>query len=219
MTKRELIDEIVAINQSASPRFLSRFDDEQLGEYLTHLRILETPRLTGSAERYEKYFRNCPKIRSPRPAWRTEPERVEEIAADDYEEDFEPPEAPTTFEALDDQSVGHAEREQLLAEPLDLEGDLEGDEELEGQFEQGPWPVEAAAVESPSEDEPADTPEPFHAPEAPIAAEEPEENTDDAEVAPPAPAVATVGARTGKSENQTGPLFANSEEDSESWLY
>jgi len=56
MTKRELIDEIMTINRSASPRFLARFEDVQLDEYLAHLRVLDTPRLSGSSERYEKYL-------------------------------------------------------------------------------------------------------------------------------------------------------------------
>ncbi len=83
MTKREMIDEILAINVSAEPQFLARFADEQVLEYLTHLRVLSTPRLTGNADRYEKYFRNIPRIAATRPQWRRDTERVEEIAIDD----------------------------------------------------------------------------------------------------------------------------------------
>ena len=68
MTKRQLIDEIVAINHSAAPAFLAEFEDTQLTEYLGHLRLVGTPRLTGNSQRYDKYFRNCPTIPSDGPA-------------------------------------------------------------------------------------------------------------------------------------------------------
>jgi hypothetical protein len=83
MTKREMIDEILAINLSAEPQFLARFADEQIFEYLTHLRVLSTPRLTGNADRYEKYFRNFPKSAGTRPQWRAETRQAEEIPADE----------------------------------------------------------------------------------------------------------------------------------------
>ncbi|MCK5113291.1 MAG: hypothetical protein KAR11_00825 [Phycisphaerae bacterium] len=44
MTKRELIDEIMEINISAGPGFLSRFSDNELKEYLQHLQIIQEPR-------------------------------------------------------------------------------------------------------------------------------------------------------------------------------
>jgi hypothetical protein len=78
-----MIEEILSINLSAEPQFLARFADGQLFEYLTHLRVLSTPRLTGNAERYEKYFRNLPAIAGPRPRWRCHTEHAEEIAIDD----------------------------------------------------------------------------------------------------------------------------------------
>jgi hypothetical protein len=56
MTKRQLIDEILERNSTADPGFLARFDDEDLDDYLTNLRRLQAPRLSGNAERYEKYF-------------------------------------------------------------------------------------------------------------------------------------------------------------------
>ena len=62
MTKRQLIDEIVGINRTAEPRFLARFDDEELGQYLDHLRRAQTPRLSGDPHRYDKYFRNLPTV-------------------------------------------------------------------------------------------------------------------------------------------------------------
>ncbi len=82
MTKRETIDQILAINVSAEPQFLARFADDQLFEYLTHLRVLSTPRLTGNADRYEKYFRTPPKIAGARPQWRCDTQHAEEISAD-----------------------------------------------------------------------------------------------------------------------------------------
>jgi hypothetical protein len=56
MTKRQIIDEILTLNRSAEPGFLARFDDSDLGDYLQHLRLAQTPRLTGDASRYDKYF-------------------------------------------------------------------------------------------------------------------------------------------------------------------
>ena len=68
MTKRQLIDEIIAINRSAAPAFLAEFEDAQLSEYLGHLRLVGTPRLTGDSQRYAKYFKNCPTIPADEPA-------------------------------------------------------------------------------------------------------------------------------------------------------
>ena len=56
MTKRQLIDQIVTVNQTAEPGFLADFKDEDLQEYLDHLRVVDQPRLTGETYRYEKYF-------------------------------------------------------------------------------------------------------------------------------------------------------------------
>jgi hypothetical protein len=44
MTKRQLIDEILAVNRSAEPAFLAQFGDQQLEEYLQHLRTALSPR-------------------------------------------------------------------------------------------------------------------------------------------------------------------------------
>lgn len=56
MTKRQLIDEIVALNQTAQPAFLARFQDPDLHAYLEHLKVAQSPRLSGDPGRYEKYF-------------------------------------------------------------------------------------------------------------------------------------------------------------------
>ena len=44
MTKRELIDEIMDINQTAGPDFLAEFADFELDEYLKHLQEARRPR-------------------------------------------------------------------------------------------------------------------------------------------------------------------------------
>ena len=71
MTKRELIDQILHENHTAEPAFLAQFSDEQLREYLIHLRWLKQPRLRGDASRFDRYFRNCPSVLSPPRRWRT----------------------------------------------------------------------------------------------------------------------------------------------------
>ena len=43
MTKGELIDEIIHLNPTASPDFLAAFDDEDLFEYLHHLKWVVPP--------------------------------------------------------------------------------------------------------------------------------------------------------------------------------
>jgi hypothetical protein len=40
MTKRQLIDSIMRINQSARPDFLSNFSERELLEYLQHLQAV-----------------------------------------------------------------------------------------------------------------------------------------------------------------------------------
>jgi len=54
MTKRQLIDEIMAVNRSADPEFLADFEDVELNRYLKRLRLVGTPRLTGHTPRYER---------------------------------------------------------------------------------------------------------------------------------------------------------------------
>ncbi|HNX27419.1 MAG TPA: hypothetical protein PKK48_08440 [Phycisphaerae bacterium] len=57
MTKRQMIDEIMELNQSAQPEFLAMFDDEELDEYLSHLQWLTSPvQMTGDTSQYDKYF-------------------------------------------------------------------------------------------------------------------------------------------------------------------
>ena len=58
MTKRQLIDEIVTMNPTAQPGFLAGFDEGDLDEYLGHLRLARTPRLSGNWHRYDRYFQD-----------------------------------------------------------------------------------------------------------------------------------------------------------------
>ena len=49
MTKRQVIDNILEVNASADPGFLSQFEREDLNDYLRKLHTLAAPRLTGGA--------------------------------------------------------------------------------------------------------------------------------------------------------------------------
>ena len=85
MTKRQLVDEIVAINRTAKPAFLARFDDEDLEDYLSHLRTAQGPRLTGDSGRYEQYFqgewgRPYSPVELDKPRWRDEPSIQQPLA-------------------------------------------------------------------------------------------------------------------------------------------
>ncbi len=44
MTKRQLIDQILSLNESADPGFLAQFQHEELDEYLAHLTSARMPR-------------------------------------------------------------------------------------------------------------------------------------------------------------------------------
>ncbi len=52
MTKRQVIDNILEVNASADPEFLSQFEHEDLTDYLRKLHTLAAPRLTdgGAAQ-------------------------------------------------------------------------------------------------------------------------------------------------------------------------
>lgn len=65
MTKRQIIDEIITINQSAKPEFLAEFEDTELDRYLEHLQVIGTPRLSGDPHRFDKYFEDLPTIPAP----------------------------------------------------------------------------------------------------------------------------------------------------------
>ena len=205
MTKRELIDKIIAINKSATPGFLARFDDVQLDEYLAHLRILQTPRLSGSAQRYEKYFENCPTIHAPRPLWRTDSAPVEEIAADDFDDAAAEFQGELAEELADgfvddfiEEPVGPAEREQLYADSEDVE--LDEGQELPAET---PLPDEPVPAGTRPEDGVQD-------------AEDEADETDEATGDETETEVAVAAAA---ETDRAGPPFADREEDSEAWLY
>ncbi|MBS3733418.1 MAG: hypothetical protein KGY99_00635 [Phycisphaerae bacterium] len=65
MTKRELIDAINGINNTARPDFLADFNDDELSDYLEHLRQAGAPRPSVQPERYQRYFENCPVADAP----------------------------------------------------------------------------------------------------------------------------------------------------------
>lgn len=44
MTKRQLIDQILSLNESAEPGFLAQFQHRELDEYLAHLTSAKMPR-------------------------------------------------------------------------------------------------------------------------------------------------------------------------------
>jgi hypothetical protein len=64
MTKRQLIDEIMQLNQSAKPEFLARFGDDELNDYLRHLRQACRPRRFWSEGQFDRYFAS---LVAPRP--------------------------------------------------------------------------------------------------------------------------------------------------------
>lgn len=49
MTKMELIENVREINRTASIEFLSQFNEEQLQEYLDHLRQITYTKLTTTS--------------------------------------------------------------------------------------------------------------------------------------------------------------------------
>lgn len=59
MTKRELIDEILRVNRTARPAFLAQFDQDELDNYLRHLRLASLPRPKCGRGTYDKYFVNA----------------------------------------------------------------------------------------------------------------------------------------------------------------
>ncbi len=201
MTKRQLIDEIVSRNRTASPRFLARFDDEDLTEYLAHLRVLEAPRLSGNAERFAQYFRDLPTVANQTAAWRVDTEHVEEVSADDLPEGRYVPEPggedleempdqldeanEVRWDELDDpdsEYVTAAEREQLLAAHDDYEADEP--DEFDEFDDAEPFPLELTLQP------PARTPEPVAvaaaAPAAALIPDQPQDHQPAADAEPPA---------------------------------
>jgi len=192
MTKRELIDEILTINHTAEPAFLARFEDAELGKYLSHLHVLDSPRLSGDASRYDRYFRNCPKIPATRPQWRTEP-RLDETV-------------PATLPAETDERTEQAAHEP--AQPAETPQPPPADE-----WDQHDEPPEADEADEVVEADDADQADEL----APVDRHD-EHPAADAEKAPdePAPPVAAAAGQ----RNASAPLFASmSNNETDSWLY
>ncbi len=56
MTKRQLIDQILSLNQTAEPGFLAQFQDRDLDEYLAHLAVVKMPRGASPSARPRRDF-------------------------------------------------------------------------------------------------------------------------------------------------------------------
>ncbi len=106
MTKRQLIDRVMELNETAKPEFLARFDEVDLNEYLNHLLVLQTPRLSGEKGRYDRYFANCPSIS-------VEPRH---IPAEQPVEEFVEAEAEAEMETVCTEPVCEAPAEEELQE-------------------------------------------------------------------------------------------------------
>jgi hypothetical protein len=193
MTKRELIDEIVSINRSASPRFLAQFDDVELDAYLAHLSVLKTPRLSGDAAQYEKYFRDLPTIQAPRPAWRVAPVPVSVVAEQELPDPM----------ADDEPDIEDQADEEVLPAP---EPDAD-----EPPFPEDQDPAIQDGLPDPAEDEADDAEEELdEAHESDLPAPKPKKRRARPRRRPAA------AAKAAPSET---PLFAQAEEESDSWLY
>jgi len=94
MTKRELINEIVATNRSAEPEFLAQFADSDLRDYLQHLQELRKPKLEGNPSRYDRYWRNCPTIPSPPNGRRAVSRLYTPVPTDQIPDEPDPRETP-----------------------------------------------------------------------------------------------------------------------------
>ena len=110
MTKRQLIDEIVAINRTAPAAFLAKFEDGELNEYLEHLRYAQEPKASVRIGRHERFFQPAarPVTIQPGPA-QDSPASGEGSGADDPEAMplFESPPADTLAEPALAATVRH----------------------------------------------------------------------------------------------------------------
>jgi len=228
MTKRELIDEILAARCTAAPEFLARFEDQQLQEYLDHLRQARRPRLSGDARRYDKHFRNYapspPAAPAPArrpalaPSWRMPLHVLSPVAKPQlhatpvqgyqqgavegtYISQSDPARDPAGPPELAEQSEQAAlnKQDQLLADQAELD---EQDQLLAGGSEQ-------AVLDE--QDQPLTyEPEPVTADQPALAAQ--------AELSPPVEEPVPAGAAV---ENDSQPPFAQQEEpsDQQNWLF
>jgi hypothetical protein len=165
MTKRELIDEIVATNHSAEPEFLAQFADNDLSAYLQHLQELREPKLVGDPGRYDRYFRNCPTIPGPLTQRRPVSQVYMPVPAEDIWDEPEPAETldEEPAEAIQDQTVEALELEpvETWAKPLPIEvaenTQQPQDEELEAvclELDEGEYVSDVAEPTKPAPPEP-----------------------------------------------------------------
>ena len=103
MTKRQLIDEIICINKTADPAFLANFSDEELQEYLSHLRRFASPLAPRAGRRRSTSatLANPSASWASRPAPQPQPLRVDDPDADEDD----PPRV--TLSSQDDQDPTH----------------------------------------------------------------------------------------------------------------
>jgi hypothetical protein len=121
MTKRQLIDEIMEMNRSAEPDFLSRFEQKDLEEYYVHLQDAYTPRpLVSEAPRERE---NPPREIAGRSfRWAVAPERfvrddlhhrirrmttqLDEILPAAVGQEEESEDAAASWDSVEDSAVG-----------------------------------------------------------------------------------------------------------------
>ncbi len=196
MTKRELIDEIVATNRSAEPEFLAQFADNDLSDYLRHLQELREPKPLGNPSEHDRYFRNCPTIPSPLTERRPVSQVYMPVPAEDIWDEPEPAETldEEPAEAIQAETVEAIQLEPVEAwakpQPVPPQNTQDQqDEELEAvclELDEGEYVSDLAEPTKPRPPEPSRDEAPLPV-EASIAAAQPVSEADSAsQVEPPA---------------------------------
>lgn len=230
MTKRQLIDEIVSINQSAQPGFLARFGDGELNEYLRHLHLTRTPRLSGDRRRYEKYFPGASAAEAPAApeapqdsAGLTSEEKRTLFAVPEPADQTEP--APAEPQPRDDAPVQEpAAEEETPIEDSTVDGLDDGDDadtDKEAYDDRDPQPADDSPGreqskspadvedESPADEEPAEVEPDSSAGDEPA---EPDRDSTDEELE-------TAGAAADRGRSSEKSSFAGNQEETESFLF
>ena len=197
MTKRELIDEIVATNRSAEPEFLAQFADNDLSDYLRHLQELREPKPLGNPSRHDRYFRNCPTIPGPLTEHRPVKQVYMRVPVEDIWDEPEPAEPldEEPAEAIQAETVEALQLEpvEAWAKPLPIEAAENTqdpqDEELEAvclELDEGEYVSDVAEPTKPQPPEPLRDEAPPRV-EASVAAAQPVSEADSAsQFEPPA---------------------------------
>jgi len=126
MTKRQLIDRVMELNETATPEFLAKFGGTELSDYFNHLLVLQTPRLSGDPSRYDRYFDNCPSISVP---FKQMP--AEHLVVDYPEMDFSEPVCQQEPVAEEVHEAVEAVEEEAFAESVEDQFTEEFTEEIE----------------------------------------------------------------------------------------